>query len=394
VNKRFCENADLRAAGLDELGRLGNIFTKDELRFHLFVEARVFERFDCGAAVGSVVGIGNGYFLNGGIQKRLPAGFFGIEFGFGGRPENEFADGVGIGGVGKDQAGFVEFAGVIAVGGEEEVEGSAVLDLGEEIAGRAEGEVEFYAGLFFVGGSELGHGEFEVGGRGDFELGLLSGREKRNCHRGTENAEKIKRHLSHMVPFAPQCKRMDAPTARGEKWRGIRAPRRVREASEKRRRAVAVQICAESHSGESDAEDHDFGGFDEGGSAFARLEAHFAGGVGGDERGDVLFSDAKGDLGEEAVVLDGNDAADKLIAAGDFAEFAAASSDVATFEFLGDETIYFGFGDAVMAAGSFGGFEFAAVNPLFEGGIADAENVCGFARSEESLHEIHLRCVW
>ena len=39
-----------------------------------------------------------------------------------------------------------------------------------------------------------------------------------------------------------------------------------------------------------------------------------------------------------------------------------------------------------MAARSFGGFEFAAVDPLFEGGIADAEDVCGFARGEETLH--------
>ena len=101
------------------------------------------------------------------VEERLPAGFFGIEFGFGGRPESEFADGVGISGVGEDEAGFVEFAGVIAVGGEEDVEGGTVLNLGEEVAGGAEGEVEFDAGLFFVRSGEFGHGEFEVGGCGD-----------------------------------------------------------------------------------------------------------------------------------------------------------------------------------------------------------------------------------
>ena len=136
----------------------------------------------------------------------------------------------------------------------------------------------------------------------------------------------------------------------------------------------------------SDAEDHDFGGFDEGGGAFAGFEAHFAGGVGGDERGDVLFANAKSDLCEEAVVFYGDDAADELIAAGDFAEGAATFGDIAAVEGFGDEAVDFGFGDAMMAAGSFGGFEFAAVDPLFEGGIADAKDVGGFARGEETLH--------
>ena len=136
----------------------------------------------------------------------------------------------------------------------------------------------------------------------------------------------------------------------------------------------------------SDAEDHDFGGFDEGGGAFAGLEAEFAGGVGGDERSDLLFADAESDLGEEAVVFDGDDAADELIAAGDFAEGAAAFGDIAAVEGFGDEAIDFGFGDAMMATGSLGGFEFAAVDPLFESGIADAEDVGGFAWWEETLH--------
>ena len=39
-----------------------------------------------------------------------------------------------------------------------------------------------------------------------------------------------------------------------------------------------------------------------------------------------------------------------------------------------------------MAAGSFDGFEFAAIDPLFESGIADAEDVGGFAWWEETLH--------
>jgi hypothetical protein len=143
-----------------------------------------------------------------------------------------------------------------------------------------------------------------------------------------------------------------------------------------------------------DAEDHDFGGFDEGGGAIAGLEAHFFGGVGGDNRSDLLFADAKGDLGEEAAELDGDYSTDELVAAGDFAEAAAAGGGFSSVEGLGDKTVDFGFGNAMMAAWSFGGFEFAAIDPLFERGIADAENVGGFARGEKTLHGFTLQRLW
>src|SRR5882724_8812269 len=77
------------------------------------------------------------------------------------------AEGVGIGGVGEDEAGFIELARIVAVGREEKVERCAVLDLREKVPARAEGEVEFYTGLFFVGGGDVGEGGFEVGGGGD-----------------------------------------------------------------------------------------------------------------------------------------------------------------------------------------------------------------------------------
>src|SRR5262249_54500997 len=91
----------------------------------------------------------------------------------------------------------------------------------------------------------------------------------------------------------------------------------------------------------SDAEDHDFCGFDEGGGAFTGFEAHFSGRVGGDERSDVLFADAESDLGEEAAEFNVGDAADELIAAGDFAKFATASGNFAAIEFGGNEAVDF-----------------------------------------------------
>jgi acetylornithine deacetylase/succinyl-diaminopimelate desuccinylase-like protein len=39
---------------------------------------------------------------------------------------------------------------------------------------------------------------------------------------------------------------------------------------------------------------------------------------------------------------------------------------------VGNKAVDFGFGDAVMAAGSFRGFQFSVIDPLFQGGVADA----------------------
>ncbi len=74
---------------------------------------------------------------------------------------------------------------------------------------------------------------------------------------------------------------------------------------------------------ESDTEDHDLGGFDEGGYGFSFFEAHFAGGVGGDDGGDDLASDGEADLGEEAFEFEVDDAADELVASADGAHHLA-----------------------------------------------------------------------
>ena len=171
----------MRVAGLNELCGLGNVFTEDEFVFYVFVKAGMFESLESSSAVGSVVRIGDGDFLDTGSEQTLPASIGGIELGIGGRPENEFTDSIGIGGVGKNEASFVEFAGIVGVGGEEDVKRSTILDLGEEVAGGAESEIQMDAGLFFVSGSEFGQGEFEVGSGGDVELRLLGGGEPRKA---------------------------------------------------------------------------------------------------------------------------------------------------------------------------------------------------------------------
>src|SRR4029077_1302405 len=49
---------------------------------------------------------------------------------------------------------------------EEDIEGGAVLDLGEEVAAGAIGDGKLYASLFFVLGGQIGQRELEVGGGG------------------------------------------------------------------------------------------------------------------------------------------------------------------------------------------------------------------------------------
>ena len=130
-----------------------------------------------------------------------------------------------------------------------------------------------------------------------------------------------------------------------------------------------------------DANVHDFGGFDEGAGGLAFAELHFARGVGGDDRGNVLIADFEDDLCEQAADFDVGDGADQLIAAADVAEaFAGGFAGGTGFRF--HERIERSLRDAVVAAGSLDGLDGAGEDPLFEGGIADAEGGCSFAGLE------------
>src|SRR5262249_10136305 len=89
----------------------------------------------------------------------------------------------------------------------------------------------------------------------------------------------------------------------------------------------------------SNTQNHDFGGLDQSGGALAGLEAHFFRGVCSDDRSDVLFANRQSNLREQAAVLDIHHSADQLVAAADFAEIAASRTEIAAFEFLGNESV-------------------------------------------------------
>lgn len=122
------------------------------------------------------------------------------------------------------------------------------------------------------------------------------------------------------------------------------------------------------------ANDHHFGGFDEGGDSFAGFEAHFAHCVGGDDGSDALFADGECHLSEKAANPDAENAADKLIASADVFQ-AFAPDELALAQLALEKTVQFRFGDAMVAAFRFDGAEFSPVDPLLDGWIADAEDL-------------------
>lgn len=94
------------------------------------------------------------------------------------------------------------------------------------------------------------------------------------------------------------------------------------------------------------------------------------------------MSEADDDLGEEAVDLEIYHVADELIAAGDAAVAFAGLAGGASGVFF-DEGFQGGLLDTVMAAGRLYGGQLTVEDPLFDGGVADAEDRGGFTRFEE-----------
>ena len=126
-------------------------------------------------------------------------------------------------------------------------------------------------------------------------------------------------------------------------------------------------------------EDHDFRRLDQGGDGLALLEAHFTDGIRGDDRGNALAADGKRDLRHQPHGLDLGDAADELISSTDFAEVGAPLADVAGFGCAVEKLIDLLFRDTMVTASGLDCANLSLVDPLFKRGIANAEDLSGFA---------------
>ena len=132
-----------------------------------------------------------------------------------------------------------------------------------------------------------------------------------------------------------------------------------------------------------EADDHDFGGLYQGSNGLALFQAQFAHGIGGDDGSDALAADGEGHLRYESVNFYVGDAAHKLVAAADAAKVGAAFGNIGVFIGAIEEAINFFLGDAVVATGGFYRANFLLVDPLFQRGVADANNLRRFAWSKQ-----------
>lgn len=134
---------------------------------------------------------------------------------------------------------------------------------------------------------------------------------------------------------------------------------------------------------QSDFYNHDFCGFDEGRCFIAAFQAHLARRVGGDDGSDVLAANGQADLRHQAVNLHLGDAAHELVAPGDASKSGPAFDGLFPLRCAIQISIDFFFGNPVMATSRADRSDFSVVDPLLQGGIADAENLRRLARRKQ-----------
>jgi hypothetical protein len=132
----------------------------------------------------------------------------------------------------------------------------------------------------------------------------------------------------------------------------------------------------------SDSQNHDFRGFDEGGSFLTGLESHLARRPGGDDRCDLLAADGDFDLRHQAADANGLDSSNQLVPSADSASsllafllrFASRSEK---------QAVKFALRDAVMPSGRLHTLNFVFVNPLLDGGEAYPQLQCRVSQLQQ-----------
>jgi hypothetical protein len=191
------DEAELRVAGLDELRGLRDVFRLDDARLELVVELHPGEGGDGGAAVGCVIGVGDGEgheariaesVLRERLERRVLA-----------RPEDEDAASIGNGLSGVGEVSGDDLLGEAEVGGEEEVGGGAVEDLRGERGGGGVAGDDLDTGFVLEPVGERGEDGLEVRGGEDADFaggGGLGGGwegERRRKEGGEEDFEAVER---------------------------------------------------------------------------------------------------------------------------------------------------------------------------------------------------------
>src|SRR6266446_7300472 len=135
----------------------------------------------------------------------------------------------------------------------------------------------------------------------------------------------------------------------------------------------------------SNPQNHHLGRFHESRCSLSDLQPHLFGRIGGDNCRDMLLSNRHPNLGQQAAVLHFQHAPNQLIAPADLAEIAAPRFDTAAFQFFRNHAVDLALRNAMMPARRLHGLELPVVDPLLQGRIADAQNICRFSRRQQSL---------
>ncbi len=167
------DEAELCVAGLGILGGLRDVLADDEARLQGVVELHPLERGDGGAAVGAWNSSAMASDFRRGSVRLLPLIGCSGESLRAHRTSVPFAYCVGA--LASVEVGGDELLGEGVVGGEEDVDGSAVLDLRGQRGGGAVADDELYALGLLVGVGEGRHHRLQVGGGGDAKFFLRLG---------------------------------------------------------------------------------------------------------------------------------------------------------------------------------------------------------------------------
>src|SRR5580692_4526211 len=123
---------------------------------------------------------------------------------------------------------------------------------------------------------------------------------------------------------------------------------------------------------QSDAQNHHFGGFNQGGGSLARFQMHFSRRTGSNNRRDLLAADRNPDFRHQTANPNGIDSSHELIPPADAAYylFAFLLGSASRPE---KQPVQFTLRDAVMSPNRLHAANLLPVNPLFDGGETDAQ---------------------
>ena len=127
-----CDNPHIRIAGLNELRCLRNILAENQLLLYLVIEMIMLQCGDRGLTIWRQLRIGHGDFVHRRIQQHRKSAAD-IDWRTGGSPQDNLTGRVLIYST-LDQPGLGQLFRVGDVGGEEQVIGSAIMDLGVKIS--------------------------------------------------------------------------------------------------------------------------------------------------------------------------------------------------------------------------------------------------------------------